>query len=78
LCVIIDNKVYKTTNFAKIHPGGDHLIKLVNGTDASDVFRAMHKKELVEKRLKVLFYSDFDDASILKDENKKEEYLRNK
>lgn len=38
----IDDKVYNLTKWAANHPGGEHLLHNLAGTDASAVYHAFH------------------------------------
>jgi len=47
--IVIDNKLYDLTHFAKVHPGGKQLLEEFNDTDASEYFYAIHSKDAVKK-----------------------------
>ncbi|KAJ9065389.1 hypothetical protein DSO57_1020113 [Entomophthora muscae] len=49
--LIFDRKVYNVTKFLKYHPGGDHLIKAVAGTDVTEIMRAMHHNSILVTKL---------------------------
>ncbi|KAJ4314472.1 hypothetical protein N0V84_008873 [Fusarium piperis] len=52
--IVIDNKVYKVTDYMSEHPGGDDILADVLGTDATEAFREVgHSEEAMEK-LKLL------------------------
>jgi len=40
--ILIDNKVYDVTKFAKFHPGGNKIIEEFNNCDTTDYFYALH------------------------------------
>jgi fatty acid desaturase/predicted heme/steroid binding protein len=40
--IIIDGNVYDVTEFARRHPGGDRILHLFAGQDASDAFHSFH------------------------------------
>lgn len=42
--IIVDNKIYDVTKFAKIHPGGDQIMREFNNCDCTDYFYALHSK----------------------------------
>jgi predicted heme/steroid binding protein len=42
LWIAIDDKIYDLSNWADKHPGGEHLLQNVAGSDASAQFHAFH------------------------------------
>lgn len=40
--IIVDGNVYDVTEFARRHPGGDRILHLFAGQDASDAFHSFH------------------------------------
>ena len=47
-CVLrIDNDVYDVTAWRHKHPGGEQLLDLFHGKDATDAFYALHSKDAI-------------------------------
>lgn len=66
---LADGKIYDLTHFARVHPGGEHIIHALAGRDAADLFRAFHpnipgeaRAHAMLKRLPVVAYLDADGA----------------
>jgi delta8-fatty-acid desaturase len=66
---LADGKIYDLTHFARVHPGGEHIIHALAGRDAADLFRAFHpnipteaKAHAVLKHMPVVAYLDTDDS----------------
>jgi cytochrome b involved in lipid metabolism len=53
--VIIDGKVYDSTEWLKDHPGGKAIIMGIAGQDATKQFDALHSKRTKKKLLKGKF-----------------------
>jgi len=52
--IIVNNYVYDLTKFQKIHPGGNRILNMYAGQDATEVFNAFHKEfEKVNKYSKI-------------------------
>lgn len=52
---VIRNKIYDVTEFAKVHPGGEHMMTLAFGRDATVMFEAYHiRDEMAKMRLKMI------------------------
>ena len=49
--VVINSKVYDLTSFHQDHPGGSNIITDNAGKDVSNLFNAVHPKDIVEKLL---------------------------
>ena len=47
--LIINRKVYDLTGFLKFHPPGGQSILNYGGTDASQVFQAVHDVEMLDR-----------------------------
>ncbi|KAI9332198.1 acyl-CoA dehydrogenase/oxidase [Obelidium mucronatum] len=47
LWVVIDSVVYDLTRFAAAHPGGEHVLVEVAGTDATDEFYSLHRHSVL-------------------------------
>ena len=45
--IIVNNKVYNFTEFAKNHPGGAELLMKNNGKDATEEFEASHPEDII-------------------------------
>eukprot|EP00959_Pyramimonas_sp_CCMP1952_P090083 1885972-Pyramimonas_sp.AAC.2 len=43
--IIIDNRVFDVTKFARFHPGGKWVLFTVAGKDATEEFYAYHRAE---------------------------------
>ncbi|EGF77101.1 hypothetical protein BATDEDRAFT_91934 [Batrachochytrium dendrobatidis JAM81] len=52
--IIIDSLVYDITNFAALHPGGEHIILEVAGKDATKEFYSFHRHEVLAKYPRIL------------------------
>ncbi len=64
LHVAINGSVYDLTKFQKLHPGGKAVLIQVAGTDATEMFYQLHKKEILEKyhkRLVIGTVEGFDE-----------------
>ncbi|KAH9523260.1 Acyl-CoA [Bulinus truncatus] len=60
--LLINNKAYDVTKFAKKHPGGAKILNHYAGEDASDAWVAFHNdKEKVTKYLNALYIGDVID-----------------
>jgi len=70
--IVIENKTYDMTNFTKIHPGGEKMISIFFGSDATNAFQSYHgrnfphekmemylKKELLNDNKKLYMDSDY-------------------
>lgn len=52
---VIRNKIYDVTEFAKVHPGGEHMMSLAVGRDATLLFESYHiRDEIASLRLKMI------------------------
>jgi len=52
---VIRNKIYDVTEFAKIHPGGEHMMTLAFGRDSTVMFEAYHiNDERAKMRLRFI------------------------
>ena len=49
--VVINGKVYDLSTFQKTHPGGSNIITDHAGKDVSNLFNAVHPKDIVQKLL---------------------------
>ena len=59
--LLIENKVYDITNWAKRHPGGGKILGHFSGEDATDAWRAFHNdKDHVKKFMKALYVGDLE------------------
>ncbi|XP_063412479.1 acyl-CoA 6-desaturase-like [Mytilus trossulus] len=59
--LLIENKVYNITNWAKKHPGGGKILGHFSGQDATDAWRAFHNdKDYVKKFMKALYVGDLE------------------
>ncbi|CAC5371548.1 FADS2 [Mytilus coruscus] len=59
--LLIENKVYNITNWAKKHPGGGKILGHFSGQDATDAWRAFHNdKDYVKKFMKALYVGDIE------------------
>eukprot|EP00240_Pyramimonas_obovata_P002298 CAMPEP_0118924594 /NCGR_PEP_ID=MMETSP1169-20130426/2660_1 /TAXON_ID=36882 /ORGANISM="Pyramimonas obovata, Strain CCMP722" /LENGTH=522 /DNA_ID=CAMNT_0006865721 /DNA_START=158 /DNA_END=1726 /DNA_ORIENTATION=- len=47
--IIIDNRVFDVTKFARFHPGGKWILLTVAGKDATEEFYANHRAEILQK-----------------------------
>eukprot|EP00494_Astrolonche_serrata_P024618 UN24877 len=47
LWIIVNNKVYDLTRFAKMHPGGDGILLTVAGKDATNEFNELHRQSVL-------------------------------
>jgi cytochrome b involved in lipid metabolism/NAD(P)H-flavin reductase len=61
--IIIDGKVYDSTQWLDMHPGGVGSIMSYAGSDASDEFRAIHSSYAREK-LTEMFVGDLETPSL--------------
>ncbi|KAL5005706.1 hypothetical protein ScPMuIL_016864 [Solemya velum] len=60
--IVIKNKVYDITNFAKKHPGGARIISHYAGQDATDAWWAFHdQKDYVGKFMKTVCIGEVTD-----------------
>jgi len=55
--VVIDNKLYDLTKFAKTHPGGRLILENFHDCEVTDYFYALHSKQ-AQKMLKNMPYTD--------------------
>jgi len=46
---VIRNKIYDVTEFAKVHPGGEHMMSLAVGRDSTVMFESYHIRETMAK-----------------------------
>eukprot|EP01061_Rhynchopus_euleeides_P030280 TRINITY_DN50362_c0_g1_i1.p1 TRINITY_DN50362_c0_g1~~TRINITY_DN50362_c0_g1_i1.p1 ORF type:complete len:512 (+),score=231.16 TRINITY_DN50362_c0_g1_i1:52-1587(+) len=53
--MVIDGVVYDVSKFARMHPGGERVLRAVAGKDASEEFWSLHREEVLQryKRLAV-------------------------
>lgn len=58
--IVIENKLYDVTKFAKIHPGGQSILEQYNNCDATDYFYSIHSLQS-RKMLKNMPYTDVAD-----------------
>jgi nitrate reductase (NAD(P)H) len=63
--IIINNKVYDTTDYLDVHPGGVNSILINGGADATDDFFAIHSSK-ANKMLDKWYIGDLDVSSIKK------------
>jgi len=49
LWVVVDGDVYDVSKFAKVHPGGARVLEQYGGTDATEVFFELHRKDVLRK-----------------------------
>uniref|UniRef100_A0A8D3D9Y1 acyl-CoA (8-3)-desaturase n=1 Tax=Scophthalmus maximus TaxID=52904 RepID=A0A8D3D9Y1_SCOMX len=69
--LVIDRKVYNTTQWAKRHPGGFHVISHYAGQDATEAFTAFHPDlKFVQKFLKPLLIGELAATEPSQDRNK--------
>lgn len=61
--VVINGKVYDLSNFQKGHPGGSEIITEHAGKDVSNLFNAVHPKDIVQRLLSPEAYVGVLDAS---------------
>lgn len=54
MLIAIDEYVYDVTKFAKVHPGGLAVLRMVAGQDATEQFYALHNKDALTKYHKKL------------------------
>jgi len=47
--IIVDNKVYDVTKFARMHPGGEGILLDYAGQDATKVFYQYHRQDILRK-----------------------------
>ncbi|KAJ9443930.1 putative Acyl-CoA dehydrogenase [Diplonema papillatum] len=47
--IVVDDQVYNVSKFAAMHPGGERVIKLFAGKDATEEFYELHRKEVLAK-----------------------------
>nr|WJY55134.1 Fads2 [Paralichthys lethostigma] len=71
LWLVIDRKVYNTTQWAKRHPGGFRVISHYAGQDATEAFIAFHPDlKFVQKFLKPLLIGELAATEPSQDHNK--------
>jgi len=52
---VIRNKIYDVTEFARVHPGGEHMMSLAVGRDSTVLFESYHiRDEMAKLRLKMI------------------------
>jgi len=52
---VIRNKIYDVTEFARVHPGGEHMMSLAVGRDSTVLFESYHiRDEVAKSRLKMI------------------------
>jgi len=65
--IIINNKVYDTTDYLDLHPGGVNSILINGGADATEDFFSIHSSK-ANKMLEKFYLGDLDVSSIKKSE----------
>lgn len=72
LWMVIENRVFDFTDFAKDHPGGPEYLRVNKGKDATAPFKASHPgfdtitMTLSEENLKKMYIGDVDPSTITK------------
>jgi len=46
---VIDHRVYHLTDFQDAHPGGSVVLQQIAGTNATDAFYNLHRREVLTK-----------------------------
>jgi len=69
--IVIENKLYDVTKFAKIHPGGKTILEQYHNCDATDYFYSIHSQQS-RKMLKNMPYTDVEE----KDRIPESDYLK--
>mmetsp|Transcript_10262 Transcript_10262/g.8813 ORF Transcript_10262/g.8813 Transcript_10262/m.8813 type:complete len:158 (-) Transcript_10262:799-1272(-) len=58
--LVIKNRIYDVTKFARFHPGGEQILKDFNDCDSTDYFYAIHSKDAI-KQLKNMKSTEVED-----------------
>lgn len=71
LIVIIENKTYDLSSFKNRHPGGEKMISVFSGSDATNAFQSYHGRKFPHEKMKKYLKKELldDDKSVLMDEN---------
>lgn len=53
--LVVDGSVYNITKFARLHPGGERIMRVYAGKDATEAFWELHRSDVLDKyaRLKI-------------------------
>eukprot|EP00928_Gymnodinium_smaydae_P099958 TRINITY_DN9687_c0_g1_i1.p1 TRINITY_DN9687_c0_g1~~TRINITY_DN9687_c0_g1_i1.p1 ORF type:complete len:516 (+),score=102.68 TRINITY_DN9687_c0_g1_i1:64-1611(+) len=49
LWMVIDGDVYDVSKFARVHPGGARVLEAVAGTDTTETFFELHRRDVLKK-----------------------------
>lgn len=71
LSVIIENKTYDLSSFKKVHPGGEKILSVFSGSDATNAFQSYHGRKFPHESMKVYLKKELinEDKSVLMDES---------
>ena len=67
--IVIENKTYDITNFTKIHPGGEKIISVFSGSDATNAFQSYHGRHFPHEKMKIYLKKEIlnDDKKVYMD-----------
>ena len=67
--IVIENKTYDMTNFTKIHPGGEKIISVFSGSDATNAFQSYHGRHFPHEKMKIYLKKEIlnDDKKVYMD-----------
>ena len=55
LTVIIENKTYDLSSFKNRHPGGEKMLSVFSGSDATNAFQSYHGRKFPHEKMKEFF-----------------------